>query len=97
MPSFVHPLLLWGLAIAAVPVLIHLINMLRHRRVEWAAMEFLIVSQKKHRTWIILKQLLLLLLRIAAIVAVVLLVAEPLLSGRLSRLFGRVKTHHVIC
>jgi hypothetical protein len=96
MPSFVHPLLLWGLAIAAVPVLIHLINMLRHRRVEWAAMEFLIVSQKKHRTWIILKQLLLLLLRIAAIVALVLLVAEPLLSGRLSRLFGRVKTHHVI-
>ena len=25
-----------------VPVLIHLINMLRHRRVEWAAMEFLL-------------------------------------------------------
>jgi hypothetical protein len=96
MPSFVHPLLLWGLAIAAVPVLIHLINMLRHRRVEWAAMEFLIVSQKKHRTWIILKQLLLLLLRISAIVAVVLLVAEPLLSGRFSRLFGRMKTHHII-
>ena len=41
-------------------MLIHLINMLRHRRVEWAAMEFLLLSQRKHRTWIILKQLLLL-------------------------------------
>jgi hypothetical protein len=96
MPSFVHPLLLWGLAIAAVPVLIHLINMLRHRRVEWAAMEFLLLSQKKHRTWIIFKQLLLLLLRMAAIAAVALLVAEPLLSSRFSRIFGHVKTHHVI-
>jgi hypothetical protein len=93
MPSFVHPLLLWGMAIVAAPVLIHLINMLRHRRVEWAAMEFLLVSQKKHRTWVILKQLLLLLLRMAAVAAVVLLVAGPLLSNRF---FGRAKTHHVI-
>ncbi len=96
MPSFVHPLLLWGLAIVSAPALIHLINMLRHRRVEWAAMEFLLVSRKKHRTWIILKQLLLLLMRMAAITAVVLLVAEPILSSRFSRLFGKVKTHHVI-
>jgi hypothetical protein len=96
MPTFVHPLLLWGLAIVAAPVLIHLINMLRHRRVEWAAMEFLLLSQKKHRTWVILKQLLLLLLRMAAIAAVVLLVAEPLISSRFSRLFSRTKTHHII-
>ena len=66
----------------AVPVLIHLINMLRHRHVEWAAMEFLLVSQKKHRTWVILKQLLLLLLRLAAIALVVLALAQPLLPDR---------------
>jgi hypothetical protein len=96
MPSFIHPLLLWGLAIAAAPVLIHLINMMRHRRVEWAAMEFLIVSQKKHRTWVILKQLLLMLLRVMVIAGIVLLVAGPLLNNRLSRIFGRVKTHHIV-
>ena len=62
MPGFVHPALLWGLPIVGVPVLIHLINMLRHRRVEWAVMEFLLSSQKKNRTWIVMKQLLLLLL-----------------------------------
>ena len=59
MPTFVHPALLWGLLLAGVPVLIHLINM-RHRRVQWAAMEFLLVSQKKNRTWFC-SQLLLLL------------------------------------
>ncbi len=96
MPSFVHPTLLWGLLIVGVPVLIHLINMLRHRRVQWAAMEFLLISQKKHRTWIVLKQLLLLLLRMAAVAAVVLLVAQPLLRNELGDLFGSAETHHIV-
>ena len=60
MPSFVYPALVWGLLIAGVPVLIHLINLLRHRRVQWAAMEFLLASQKRNRTRVLLKQLLLL-------------------------------------
>ncbi len=96
MPTFLHPALLWGLGIAAIPVLIHLINMMRHRRVEWAAMEFLLLSQKKHRTWIVFKQLLLLLLRVAAVVAVVLMVAQPRLSGPLSNLLGGTRTHHIV-
>ncbi|MGA2617785.1 MAG: BatA domain-containing protein [Thermoguttaceae bacterium] len=96
MANFVHPLLLWGLPVVALPVLIHLINMLRHRRVEWAAMEFLLISQKKHRTWVILKQLLLLLLRMAAVAAVVLLVAQPLVRNRWGNLLGSRRTHHVV-
>ena len=96
MPTFVHPLLLWGLPIIGLPVLIHLINMMRHHRVEWAAMEFLIASQKKHRTWILLKQFLLLLMRMAAIAAIVLLVAQPLLRHYWGGLMGGTKTHHVI-
>ena len=96
MPHFVYPSLLAGLALVALPVLIHLINMLRHRRVPWAAMEFLLVSQKKNRTWIFFKQLLLLLLRMAAIAAVVLLVARPMLSSDWGQWFGRMRTHHVL-
>jgi hypothetical protein len=96
MPSFIHPLLLWGLPVVAVPVLIHLINMLRHRRVEWAAMEFLLFSQKKHRTWVILKQLLLLLMRMAAVAAVVLIVAQPRLRDRWGGLLGTDRTHHIL-
>ncbi len=95
-PYFVHSPLLWGLLIVGVPVLIHLINMLRHRRVEWAAMEFLLFSQKKHRTWIILKQLLLLLLRMAAIAAVVFMLAQPKLPSEFGWLPGSAPIHHIV-
>ena len=96
MPTFVHPNLFWlfglpALGVVVLPVLIHLINMMRHRRVEWAAMEFLLLSQKKHRTWIILKQLLLLLLRMIAVAAVVLMLAQPRLQNALAGLLGGSK------
>lgn len=96
MPTFVHPALLWGLLLAGVPVLIHLINMMRHHRVQWAAMEFLLVSQKKNRTWVLLKQLLLLLTRVAVVALLVLVVAQPLLRNQLGSLFGGKKTHHIV-
>jgi hypothetical protein len=96
MPTFVYPALLWGLPVVGVPVLIHLINVLRHRQVDWAAMEFLFASQKKNRTWIFLKQLLLLLLRMAAIAAVVLMVAKPRASDQLGAWFSTGKTHHIV-
>ncbi len=86
----------YTLMLAGVPVLIHLINMLRHRRVEWAAMEFLLLSQRKNRTWIILKQLLLMLLRMAAIAAIICLIAEPKVRNEFGRMFGTTKTHHII-
>ncbi len=94
MPSFLYPLplvLVGGLI--ALPILIHLINMMRHRRVQWAAMEFLLVSQKRNRTWVMLKQLLLLLLRMAALAAVVLIVTQPILK---SGLLGGGRQHHVV-
>ena len=96
MPGFLYSPLLWGLLIVGVPVLIHLINMLRHRRVEWAAMEFLLVSQKKNRTWIVFKQLLLLLLRMLAVATIVLIVAQPLVHNRLGQWFGSTNTHHIV-
>lgn len=96
MPWLVHSALIWGLLIVGVPVLIHLINMLRHRRVDWAAMEFLLASQKKNRTWIMFKQLLLLLLRMLAIAAIVFILAQPLLRSRLGEWFGSTTTHHIV-
>lgn len=94
--SFLNPTLLWGLALIALPVLIHLINMLRHRRVQWAAMEFLLASQKRNSTWVRLKELLLLLVRMAAVAAVVLIVAQPLLNSEFGRRFGGGATHHIV-
>lgn len=96
MPTFVHPALLAALGLVALPVLIHLINRLRHRRVEWAAMEFLLESQQKNRRWIILKELLLLLARMTAVAAVVLIVAQPVLRNQWGGFFGGGRTHHVV-
>jgi hypothetical protein len=96
MPGFVYSPLLWGLLAVGLPVLIHLINMLRHRRVPWAAMEFLLVSQKKNRTWVLFKELLLLLLRMAIVAALVLVVAQPLLRNQWGRWLGGVRVHHVV-
>jgi uncharacterized membrane protein len=83
--------------LAALPVLIHLINMMRHRRVKWAAMDFLLASYKKHRNWVWLKQLLLLLMRVAAMLFAVMMLAglgcqfEPL-----AHLLGGKPTHHYV-
>ncbi len=97
MPSFIHESLLWwGLPLVGVPILIHLINLMRHRRVEWAAMEFLLQSQKRHQKSILFKQLLLLLLRMLAVAAVVLMVAQPLVRNQWGAMFGGSKTHHVV-
>src|SRR5829696_1350843 len=61
---FTHPLTMAaGAALVSAPVIIHLINRMRFRRVKWAAMEFLLKAQKKMRRKKILEQLLLLLLR----------------------------------
>jgi len=70
--SFLFPSLLWiGIPLIAVPVLIHLINLRRQQRVRWAAMQFLLVSQKQNRRWILFKQLLLLAARMAAVAVLV--------------------------
>lgn len=72
-----NPLAWWGLTLLSVPILIHLLNRLRYRRVRWAAMEFLLQAQKKFKRRIILEQLLLLLLRCLLVALVVALIARP--------------------
>ena len=97
MLSFQFSTLLWiGLPLALLPVLIHLINVVRHRRVQWAAMEFLLASQRKNRTWVLLKELLLLLVRMVAVAGIVLLLAQPMLTSAWGRLLGSRAVHHVV-
>ena len=93
---FLNPWLLWGLGLAALPVLIHLINLLRHRRISWGAMEFLLASQKKNSRWIKLREWLLLAARVLAVAAVVLMLAQPQWSDRWNLGLGGLRTHHVV-
>lgn len=94
--TFVHQALTWGFLLALVPLLIHLINLMRRRRVKWAAMEFLLRSYKKHRKWIWLKQLLLLLSRMAVIALVVAMLAQWITQKQWLAIFGATATHHFV-
>src|SRR5712692_5572064 len=60
----------------SVPIIIHLINRLRFKRIRWAAMEFLLKSQKRNRRRLIIEQLLLLFLRCLLVALVALLVSR---------------------
>jgi len=92
--------LVWGgliAGLAALPVLIHLINMLRHKRVQWAAMDFLLQSYKRQRNWIWLKQLLLLLARMAVLLLALFTLANAGCNSEYARrLLGGRTTHHYV-
>lgn len=91
-PAFVLP----GLALASVPIIIHLLNRLRHRKVRFAAMEFLLQSDEQNRRRLIIEQLLLLLLRILAVLLVVFLLARLILNSSDMWLLKGASSHHVL-
>ncbi|MBA4189635.1 MAG: hypothetical protein C0467_16745 [Planctomycetaceae bacterium] len=77
MSFFLNPwVMAAGVALATTPIIIHLINRMRFRRIEWAAMEFLLKAQKKMRRKKVLEQLLLLLLRVLLVLLAGLLFAR---------------------
>ncbi|MCS6851316.1 MAG: BatA domain-containing protein, partial [Gemmataceae bacterium] len=65
-----------GGALVSSPIIIHLINRMRFKRIRWAAMEFLLKSQKRNRRRLIIEQILLLLLRILLVLLTAILVAR---------------------
>jgi hypothetical protein len=74
---FLNPLtIIAGGVLVSTPIIIHLINRIRFRRVKWAAMEFLLKAQKKMRRKKILEQLLLLFLRCLLVFLIGLLFAR---------------------
>lgn len=91
-PSFVLP----GAALIALPVVIHLINRMRYRRVRFAAMEFLLVSQQRNRRKLLLEQLLLLFLRMLAVLLLAALISRPFFDPSQLLILAGQKTHHVV-
>ena len=80
--SFVHPwMFVAGALLISAPIIIHLINRIRFKRIRWAAMEFLLKSQKRNRRRLIIEQLILLLLRILLVLLAGFLMARYLYSG----------------
>jgi hypothetical protein len=75
--GFVNPALAIGATLAAVPLLIHLLNRQRHKPLAWGAMRFVIEAYKKTRRRAQIENLILLLLRMAAVALLAFAVARP--------------------
>ncbi len=79
--GFLNPYLLWGLAGAAMPILIHLFNRRRFRTVAWGAMDFLLSSSKMTARRLRILHALLLLTRMGIVSLLAMGLARPFLAG----------------
>jgi uncharacterized membrane protein len=79
--TFLNPAVLFGLIAASIPVLIHLYNLKKLKKIEFSTLRFLKELQKNKIRKIKLKQWLLLALRIMIIILLVTAFARPILEG----------------
>jgi hypothetical protein len=79
--SALHPALIGGLGLVAVPILIHLLLRKRPRPRPWAAMRWLLAAARKAQRRYRLTNLLLLLMRCLIVAALALAVTRPTLAG----------------
>src|SRR3954447_25356962 len=82
-------------ALVSVPIIIHLINRMRFKRIRWAAMEFLLKAQKRNRRRLIIEQLLLLALR-CLLVALAGLLVLRFVGFSWANLQGKTTLHLVL-
>lgn len=90
MIDFIYPLYLILIAVAAVPLIIHLMQRYRARVVGFSSVDLITGAERRTIRWIRLRQILLLLMRIVIILLVVMALAHPLVRGVLP---GGIETH----
>jgi hypothetical protein len=79
--TFLNPFVLFGLAAAAIPILIHLFNVRKLRTIEFSTLSFLKELNKNKIRRIKIRQWLLLALRTLLILLIVLAFSRPALQG----------------
>lgn len=94
--QFLNPGLIAGALLFAVPLVIHLLNRQRHKRRDWAAMEFLLRAYQKTRNRLRNENLLLLLLRCLIPIVLALAIARPVLESAAALVGQGGSTHHVV-
>ncbi|NUN49589.1 MAG: BatA domain-containing protein [Candidatus Brocadiae bacterium] len=94
--GFLHSGLLWFAAAGSIPILIHLFNRQRYKRVQWAAMEWLLAAMKKTRRRMQLENLILLLIRVLVLVFLAGALARPFMQSAFATPFAESNTHAVI-
>src|SRR5208282_3391503 len=79
--TFLQPFVLYGLPLVLLPVIIHLLNRLRHRPKPWAAVRFLVSATRSTTARSKLRQFFILACRVLAVTALLLFLARPLAGG----------------
>src|SRR6201746_1816919 len=90
--SFLQQSLLWCIAAATVPVIIHLLNRRRHKTIQWAAMQFLLKATRESRGKKKLRHILILTCRALALAALAFAAARPVISGLIGWGGGSIDT-----
>jgi hypothetical protein len=93
---FTHPLFLWGLLAAPLPLLLHLINRTRAKKVPFTALQFIEQSLAQQSIKYRLREWLLLLLRIAMLAVVALLLARPYFRSRYFSFTQKIQSTSVV-
>lgn len=95
--TFLNPLVLFGLLAVAIPLIIHLFNFRRPKRVDFSSLTFLKELQKSTMRRVRIKQWLLLALRTLIILCLVMAFARPTLVGPMAGPLGqRARTSIVL-
>jgi hypothetical protein len=98
--TFLNPLFLWGLALGAVPILLHLLQRRRYQVRRWAAMAFLQTSTRNTARRLRIEQLLLLAVRVLILMLAALALSRPVVppaaGGAFSLLSGQARVHATI-
>ncbi|NUO08103.1 MAG: VWA domain-containing protein [Candidatus Brocadia sp.] len=81
MISFLNPLLLLGILGASIPIIIHLINKKKAISYKFAAIDFILETNKRISVKFKLRQLILLILRASLLVFLALALAKPFLKN----------------
>ncbi len=93
---FTHPAMLIGTAAGSIPIIIHILNRQRYKRVWWAAMQWLWAAYKKSHRRIQIEQILLLLIRVLILVLLAMALARPALQAGMGLLKGRPSVYRII-
>ncbi len=94
--SFLNPILLGGLAAVSIPIVIHLLNRRKFRRVTWAAMRFLQNAIEQNQRRLRIEDMILLALRCLLLALLALALARPAILSEAAAGLGQSKVTGVI-
>jgi len=84
--EFLYPNILYGLLAVIIPILVHLFNFRRYRKVYFSNVQMLKSIHKKTKKQSEIKHLVILLFRILTVVAIIMAFAHPIIPNKQSKL-----------